>query len=135
MIDTKFSTYMVPVGRLLFSLIFILASFHHFSSGMVGYAANQGVPFAVILVPLSGLMILLGGVSILLGYKTKIGAALIILFLVGVTPVMHAFWTIADPMQAQIQQIMFLKNLSMLGGAFIIYHFGPGPFSFDEKSG
>jgi putative oxidoreductase len=133
--NQNFSGYMVPLGRLLFSIIFILASLHHFQSGTIGYATNQGVPFAVILVPLSGLMILAGGLSVLLGYRAKMGALLIMLFLVPVTLVMHAFWAVTDPMAAQIQQIMFLKNISMLGGALIIFHFGAGPYSLDEKAG
>jgi putative oxidoreductase len=32
-----------------------------------------------------------GGLSILLGYRAKIGAWLIALFLIGVTPMMHNF--------------------------------------------
>ncbi|MBI3580866.1 MAG: DoxX family protein [Nitrospinae bacterium] len=126
---------MVPLGRLLFSIIFIHAAPHHFQSGTVGYAASKGVPFPDLLVPLTGLMILAGGVSILLGFRARIGALLIILFLVPTTLVMHAFWSVADPQAAMIQQIMFLKNLSMLGGALIIFHFGAGPYSMDEGAG
>ncbi|RPJ71848.1 MAG: DoxX family protein, partial [Alphaproteobacteria bacterium] len=35
--------------------------------------------------------------------------------------------------QAQIQQIMFMKNISMLGGALLVFNFGAGPVSFDER--
>ncbi len=130
-----FSRYMVPLGRLFFSIIFILASKHHFESGTVGYAASHGVPFAALLVPITGLMILAGGLSILVGFKARFGALLIILFLVPTTLMMHAFWAVADPQAAGVQQIMFLKNLSMLGGALIIFHFGAGPYSMDEGAG
>ncbi len=44
---------------------------------------------------------------------------------------MHKFWGLTDPMAAKIQQIMFMKNLSMLGGALLIAHFGSGPLSMD----
>jgi putative oxidoreductase len=44
---------------------------------------------------------------------------------------LHNFWAVADPMMAQMQQTMFLKNLSMLGGALLIAHFGAGPLSVD----
>jgi putative oxidoreductase len=116
-------------GRVLFSLIFILSAFGHFSRDMVGYAASQGVPLASFLVPFSGFMALLGGLSILLGYQARVGALLLIFFLIPVTFTMHNFWAIGDPEVAQIQQAMFMKNLSMLGGALMILYFGSGPLS------
>ncbi|MFA6238079.1 MAG: DoxX family protein [Bacteriovorax sp.] len=123
----------VLIGRCLFSFIFIMASFGHFSNSTINYAASQGVPLPQVLVPLSGVLALLGGLSILLGYHARIGALFIILFLVPVTLMMHNFWAITDVAQAQIQQIMFMKNLSMLGGALLVFNFGAGPVSFDER--
>ena len=125
--------FFVPIGRLLFSLIFIAAGLKHFSSGMVAYAESQGVPLAHIAVPLAGIMAIAGGLSILLGYRAKWGALLIVLFLIPVTFMMHAFWKVGDPMMASMQQIMFMKNLSMLGAALLIFHFGSGPLSLDGK--
>ena len=61
--------------------------------------------------------------SILLDFKAKWGAWPIVLFLV---LVMHNYWTIPDPMMHQMQQIMFLNNLSMLGAAFLIAYSGAG---------
>jgi len=58
---------------------------------------------------------------------------LIVLFLVPVTLMMHRFWGISDPMQAQTQMIMFMKNVSMLGGALVISQLGAGPLSFDAQ--
>ena len=55
------------------------------------------------------------------------------LFLVLVTPMMHKFWGVADPNMAQVQMIMFLKNVSMLGGALLITQFGAGPLSLDAR--
>jgi putative oxidoreductase len=80
-----------------------------------------------------GVVSLVGGLSILLGYRAEIGAWLVVLLLVVVTPVMHEFWGLTDPMMAQVQMIMFLKNLSMLGGALPIAQFGPGPLSLDAR--
>jgi putative oxidoreductase len=105
----------------------------HFSKHSIGYAASQGVPLASVLVPLSGVLALAGGLSILLGYRAKIGAWLIALFLVPVTLMMHKFWTVHDPMMAQMHLVMFMKNASMLGGAFLISHFGAGPLSLDAR--
>ena len=121
------------LGRLLFVAVFIMSGPRHFSSQVIGYAASQGVPLASILVPLSGVLALAGGLSILLGYRAKIGAGLIALFLVPVTLMMHKFWGIGDPMMAQMQMAMFVKNVSMLGAALLISQLGAGPFSLDAR--
>ncbi len=123
----------VFAGRLLFSFIFIFGGLDNFSHQSIAYAAAQGVPLAALAVPLAGILSIAGGLSILLGYHVRIGVWLVVLFLVGVTPMMHNFWAIKDPMMAQIQMIMFLKNLSMLGGALLISQFGAGPWSLDAR--
>jgi putative oxidoreductase len=88
---------------------------------------------ASIAVPLSGVVAIVGGLSILLGYRAKLGAWLIVLFLIPVTLMLHKFWLVTDPMMAQIQMILFMKNVSMLGGALLITQFGAGPFSLDAR--
>jgi putative oxidoreductase len=123
----------VLLGRFLFVLIFVLAGPNHFASQTIAYAASQGVPLASIAVPLSGVIAIAGGLSILLGYRAKIGAWLLVLFLASVTPMMHNFWTVTDPVMHQIQFIMFLKNLSMMGGALLITQLGAGPWSLDAR--
>jgi putative oxidoreductase len=121
----------VFLGRLLFVLIFVMSGPRQFTAPVIGYAASQGVPLASIAVPFSGALAFVGGLSILIGYRARIGAWLIVLFLVGVTPMMHKFWGITDPMAYQLQFIMFMKNLSMLGGALLISQLGSGPWSLD----
>ena len=123
----------VLLGRLFFALIFLMAAPGNFTKQGIAYAASQGVPLASIGVPLMGVISLVGGLSILLGYRARIGACLIALFLLVVTPVMHKFWGLTDPMMAQMQMINFMKNLSMLGGALLITQFGAGPLSLDAR--
>lgn len=130
---TKASLWAVPIGRTLFSLIFILSGFNHFTSGSISYAASQGIPMADILVPVSGLMALIGGVSVLLGFHARVGAGLLLLFLVPVTILMHNFWSYTDAEAAQVQMIHFMKNLSMIGGATLIAFYGAGPMSLDHR--
>lgn len=124
--------YIVLIGRIFFSLIFIMAGPNHFSSATIGYAASLGVPLPSIAVPLSGLMALIGGLSIAAGFKAKWGAWLIIIFLIPVTLMMHQFWTLKDPMMMQMQMAMFMKNIAMLGGAMLIAYFGSGPLSLES---
>jgi putative oxidoreductase len=125
----------VLLGRICFSLVFILGSINHFNGSDTAYAIQAGLPMAKLLVPASGALALLGGLSILIGYHAKVGAWLIVLFLVGVTPVMHNFWAVKDPMMHAMQQVNFMKNLSMLGGALLITQFGAGPMSVDAGRG
>jgi putative oxidoreductase len=120
--------YIVLLGRLFYSLIF-LTTFSNFKQAAIAHAESQGVPMASIVVPLSGVIAMAGALSIVLGFKAQWGAWLIVLFLVPVTLSMHAFWKLADPQAAQLQQVMFLKNVSMLGAALLIAHFGSGPAS------
>ena len=121
------------LGRILFSAIFIMSSIGHFTPAVIQFAAASGVPFPEILVPLSGIIALLGGLSILIGFKARLGAWFIVLFLLPVTFTIRKFWGISDPMTAMLQQGMFMKNLSMLGGALIIAYFGAGPYSVDNR--
>jgi putative oxidoreductase len=124
---------LVLLGRFFYVLIFLLAAANHFSKQTISYAAAQGVPLASVAVPLSGIIALAGGLSILLGYRAKTGDWLIVLFLVPVTLMMHKFWTVHDPMMAQTQMVMFMKNVALLGAALLITQFGSGPLSLDAR--
>jgi putative oxidoreductase len=124
---------LVLLSRLFFVAIFLMAGPNHFASQTIAYAASQGVPMASIAVPFSGVLAILGGLSILLGYRARIGAWLIVLFLVGVTPMMHKFWIVTDPMMHQMQMVMFMKNVAMLGAALFITQVGSGPWSLDTR--
>ena len=124
--------FVALMGRILFSAIFIESSIGHFRAQTAAYAAGNGVPMSEVLVPFSGVLALIGSLSILLGYKAKWGAWFLVLFLVPVTIMMHDFWNMTGP-QAGINQIMFMKNIAMLGGALLITYFGAGPLSIDNS--
>lgn len=125
--------YLVLLGRILYALIFVIAGPGHFTADTIAFAASKGVPLASIAVPLSGIIAMTGGLSIAAGYKAKWGGWLIVLFLVPVTVMIHNFWAMTDPNMAQVNQIMFMKNVSMLGAALLITHFGAGPLSVDNR--
>ncbi|HEX2358657.1 MAG TPA: DoxX family protein [Solirubrobacterales bacterium] len=113
------------IGRILFALLFILSGLfaHLGEGGRAGreYARALGAPSPDILVPLSGVAIIAGGVMVALGLWADLGALLIIGFLIGITPIMHAFWKIDDEQMKQIQLAMFMKNVALLGAAIIIF--------------
>jgi len=126
---------LAPLGRLLFVLVFLLSAPNHFKKETINQVATylKWVPenLVEILVPLSGAIAVVGGLSVLCGLYTRVGAWLLVLFLVPVTLMLHPFWHGPDPANTQLTN--FLKNTSMCGGALLIAYFGPGPFSFDER--
>jgi putative oxidoreductase len=123
---------LVPIGRTLFAFIFVISVIGHFSSALIAQASAHGVPFATIVVPLSGILALVGGVSVILGYRARFGAFLLLVFLVPVTLVMHKFWGIADPQLAMMQRVHFLKNASLIGACLLVMYHGAGPYSLDS---
>jgi putative oxidoreductase len=120
-------------ARILYTAIFVMSGLSHFSGNVIAYAKGSGVPFASVAVPLSGVLAVAGGLSILLGYRARIGAWLLVLFLIPVTVMMHNFWAVSDPMMHQIQFAMFMKNLALIGGALLISQFGAGQWSLDAR--
>jgi putative oxidoreductase len=107
------------LGRLLFGGYFIFSGIHHFQQKreMAQYAASKHVPKPDWAVQATGAMLIAGGTSILLGLKPKLGAAAIIGFLAGVSPVMHDFWKQQDPQQKMNEMVNFTKNLALVGAA------------------
>lgn len=111
------------VGRVLFAFFFIYSGFNHLTqlSMMAQYAAASGVPAPTVAVAVTGVILLAGGLSILLGVKPKIGAILLVVFLVPTALMVHKFWGIADPMLAANQAAHFWKNITLAGAALIMY--------------
>ncbi len=77
------------------------------------------VPWTPLILMAGTLFELVGGLLILLGLKEKLGASLLILFLIPTTVLMHQFWFI-ETGDRELQTAMFLKNLAILGGLFMI---------------
>jgi len=126
---TTLDQWLPLIGRLLFAFIFLGAAPRHFTSEGISHAAELGVPFASFFVPMSGVLAIAGALLVSFGFHAKWGAWMLVLFLVPVTLGMHQFWTIADPEPRRIQLAMFMKNVSMLGGALFLARYGSGPFS------
>jgi len=68
---------------------------------------------------------LLGGVLVLFGIGARFGAFLLIIFLIPTTVLFHAFWMLHPP-ERDLQTVMFMKNLAILGGLFVVLAFGSG---------
>jgi putative oxidoreductase len=128
---TKFMDILFLIGRILFSLIFIVAGFRHLKdfTHTVEEAKKAKAPFPKLSVAVMSLFALVGGLSVAFGFYSKIGAFLLLIFLLPTTFIVHRFWGLPDD-QKQIQIVHFSKNLSLLGTTLMILYFGSGPFSF-----
>lgn len=108
------------LARLLFGVVigyFALGNLLDLE-GSIAYARSKGAPFPAVGVPFGSALLLAGVVSIVLGAYPLLGAIAVIIFLVGITPIMHDFWAI-DGQDAQNERVHFLKNLGLLAGALV----------------
>ncbi len=110
------------IGRIVYGGYFFYSGINHFMniSMMAGYAGSKGVPAPKLAVMGSGLMILAGGFFIASGLLPYIGALLIVVFLLVVSPMMHNFWAIADPAQKMNDMVNFTKNMALAGAALML---------------
>jgi putative oxidoreductase len=110
------------LGRILFGGYFIMSGYNHFAhlSMMAAYTQSKGVPLSKAAVAVTGLLLLIGGISTLFNFYPVVGLTAIILFLVPVTFLMHAYWKIQDPMAKMGERVNFMKNLALLGGTLVL---------------
>jgi putative oxidoreductase len=106
-------------GRVLLGGFFIISGIRHFQHlpMMAGFTGSKGVPQPKLAVMVSGMMIILGGLSILLGVRPHLGIALVSLFLLPVTLLMHQYWKHTDLMMRINDQVNFMKNLAIHGAS------------------
>ena len=120
------------VGRILICLIFISAAVNkltHWDQN-AQYMATKGMTNIPVLLILAMITEFVGGLSLLLGYKPRLGALLLFLFLIPATIIFHNFWEVPSP-ERELQTIMFFKNLAIMGGLLYIMAFGPGSCAID----
>ena len=111
------------IGRILFALVFVSSGLSHLAKveAMTGYAKFKKGPAAKLSVLVSGALLALGGLSIVLGVYADLGALVIAILLIVMALKMHDFWTQTDAQAKQTETISFFKNISMAGGALIIF--------------
>jgi putative oxidoreductase len=102
--------------------IFLYNGINHFrqTEALAGYAKSKNVPAAEAGVLVAGAMLTFGGASLVSGVKPKLGAAAVIGFLLGVSPLIHDFWNMEDPQQRQNDLINFSKNVALAGAAIAL---------------
>jgi len=123
------------IGRILIALIFLISGFFKIGgySQIVSYAAAKGLPAASVAIACAAAVELLGGIAVLVGFKTRIVAWVLLLYLIPTTAIFHNFWALQG-MEQQDNMIHFLKNMAIMGGLLILAANGPGPYSIDERA-
>jgi putative oxidoreductase len=122
--------YLPLAARICLALIFLKAGISHltsFSNFFVPVIASK-LPLAPLVAVATIAFLLLGSLSLLLGYKVKIGALLLIIFLIPTTLLFH-------PPTNPEELNSFLKNLGLIGGLLMVIYAGAGAASLDSAEG
>ena len=121
-------------GRILLSLMFVLAGYSKIAgfAGTVGYMEAKGIPAAQVLAALTILLETGGGLALMFGFMTRWAALALAAFTVVASLIFHNFWAVPEA-QRMVQNLMFMKNLSVVGGLLVLAAVGPGGWSFDAR--
>lgn len=117
-------SYVPLLGRILLGLIFVMSGVTKITGfeGTQQYMASQGMPATAVLLVGAIVVEILGGLSVILGLWARAGAAALVVFLIPATLIFHTDFS------QQTQVIMFLKNLSIMGGLLLLVAQGPGTY-------
>lgn len=116
-------------GRILLALLFLMSGIGKIAGyeASVGYMHAMGVPGA--LLPVTIVLEIAGAVAIMAGWKTRIAAFLLAGFTLVAAVIFHS--NFGD----QIQMVMFVKNVAIVGGFLMLMANGAGRYSLDARAG
>jgi putative oxidoreductase len=122
------------VARILLALMFVLAGFSKFGNlgGTASYIGSQGLPLPMLLAIATALLEVVGGLAIIVGYRARIVGFVLALFTLLAALLFHNYWAMPAEQQ-MIQQLMFMKNLAIVGGLLFVFSLGAGPASVDAR--
>ena len=115
------------LGRLLLSAIFLINGIGKIFNyeGTIQYMENFDVP-GYLIIPAITVEILFP-ILLIVGYYTKFSALVLSLFTLALAVIFHTDFS------NQMQLMSFLKNIAIAGGFLIIFVYGPGKYSLDQK--
>lgn len=124
--------FTIFLARLCLSAIFIYAGIQKFlfHDATLQYMAAKNLPAVPVLLVLAALVELIGGACLIIGFKTRTAAALLLLFLIPATYLFHDFWNVGGA-DKQLQTLMFLKNIAIMGGLLLLIACGSGRCGVD----
>ena len=126
--------YATLAARILLSQIFLLSGVMKVldPEGTAADMEKRGMFWVPFFLWSAAAVELGAGLALLLGYKARLAALALFLFLIPVTLVFHNFWTY-PPEEQKVQMLFFLHNLTLMGGLLLVLAFGPGPLSLDLR--
>lgn len=124
------------VGRILLAALFLPAGLSKISGfeGTVGYIASKGLPMPSVGAVIAILIEVIGGLALIAGFGTRWAALALAAFTLVATFIFHNFWGM-PPEQVMMQQLMFFKNIAVVGGLLVLAAHGAGAWSVDGKRG
>jgi putative oxidoreductase len=124
------------IGRLLLALLFLPAGISKIGgfAGTVGYISSKGLPMPEVGAVVAILVEVVGGLALIAGFGTRIAAVVLAVFTLVATFIFHNYWGVPAE-QAFVQQLMFFKNIAVVGGLLILAASGPGTLSVDARRG
>lgn len=134
--DDALRRYLPLPARVMLSFIFVSSGANKVMdwSGTAAYMEGHGMPAVPFFLLMAICFQVGGGLMVLTGFRARLGAAALIVFLIPATLIFHAFWAVPEEEQQQ-QMIHFMKNLSILGGLLMVAGLGAGGCSFDARRG
>ena len=128
-------TPLAVAGRFLLALMFVMAGFSKITgfAGTVGYISSKGMPAAEVLAVLTILLEIGGGLALMFGWRARWAALALALFTLLASLVFHSFWAVPEA-QKMMQQLLFMKNISVVGGLLMVAALGAGPASLGART-
>jgi len=128
-----FSDFLLFIGRIFVSQIFIIAGFSKLMAfgHTMAMMTTAGLPYPEIMLVLAIIFELGGGLLLLFGLFTRLSTLLLFVFVILVTYYFHSFWDYEAA--AKINNVYhFTKNLSIAGGLIYVFVVGSGRFALDH---
>ena len=122
------------VARVLLALIFVTAGFSKLTGlqGTAGYIGSVGLPAPMLLAAAAGVVELVAGVLVIVGWQARWAALALAGFTAVASVLFHNYWAMPAEQQ-MMQQLMFMKNVSIVGGLLVLFAFGAGSLSLDAR--
>lgn len=122
------------LARLLLAALFLPAGISKISgfAGTAGYIGSVGLPLPEVGAALAIAVEVLGGLALILGFGTRWAALALAVFTLVASFFFHAYWALPAEQQ-MMQQLMFMKNIGVVGGLLALTAFGAGTFSLDAR--
>lgn len=119
-------------ARILMALLFLIFGWDKLTdfSGTVQYMTHVGAPFPPLATVVAIFMEVVVSIAIIVGFWTRPLALLMALYTLGTALIAHHYWNMTGMARFE-NEINFYKNISIIGGFFLLYVTGAGKYALD----